>query len=293
MVFIPAVTPPEKCIEQSFCFIIRHQEIIVKPDQDRFLIPTEADILGLFLDREHAHFIGLWDGHCCYAIDCPIDLSLPEALHFLPLREAFLQFSPAGVHSTILASQVITWDKTFRFCGQCGQPTTELPKERAKVCNGCGLTNYPRLSPSIIVSVIRDKSILLGRSPRFPNGMYSVLAGFVEPGETLEECVQREIREEVGIEVKNIRYFGSQNWPFPHSMMIGFTADYSAGEIRVDNEEIVEAKWFKADEVPKLPGSYSIARRMIDHFIHNSPQEKQASRGEISQFYGSNNKNIS
>lgn len=270
MVFIPAVTPPEHCTKQKVCFIIKNQEIIVIPVQGRYRIPNENKISVLKLNFEHAHFIGLWNGQCCYTIEYPTGLSLPEPLQLIPLREAFLYFSSALVHAMSLATQIITWNKTFRFCGQCGHPTTELSDERAKVCDNCGLRSYPRLSPSVIVSVVKDKSILLGRSPRFPKGMYSVLAGFVEPGETLEECVQREVKEEVGVEVRNIRYFGSQNWPFPHSMMIGFTAEHACGDIRIDNREIVDAQWFKADEVPKLPGSYSIARHLIDHFINGS-----------------------
>ena len=116
------------------------------------------------------------------------------------------------------------------------------------------------------MSVVKDDHILLARSGRFPKKMYSVLAGFVEPGETLEECIRREVAEEVGIEVHNIRYFGSQNWPFPHSLMIGFTADYLSGEICIDDDEIVDARWFPAHDLPALPGSFSIAREIIDHF---------------------------
>ena len=270
MAFIPATTPPEDCMEQNVYFIIKDQNIIIVSDPDRHRIPTENEISVLNLNIEQSHFIGLWNDHCCYALEWPTHLTLSAPLEFTTLREAFNYFSSAEIHAISIASQIVTWDKTFRFCGQCGQPTTELAAERAKVCRSCGLTNYPRLSPSIIVSVIKDRSILLARSPRFLNGMYSILAGFVEPGETLEECVQREIKEEVGIEVENIRYFGSQNWPFPHSMMIGFTADYSRGEITIDNKEIIAAQWFKADEVPRLPGSYSIARKMIDCFINDS-----------------------
>ena len=142
----------------------------------------------------------------------------------------------------------------------------DMPDERAKRCPACGLVNYPRLSPAVIVAVIKGDQILLARNKRFRAPFYSVLAGFVEPGETLEQCVQREIHEEVGLSVKNIRYFGSQPWPFPNSLMIGFVADYAGGEIAVDNSELMEAGWFSAESLPVLPSPISIAWQLIDWF---------------------------
>lgn len=271
MEFIPKIKPPaEKGAKDPLYFLIKDQEIVVGRDHDHYFFPTETDISSCNLDIQKSHFIGTWNEGFCYALEFPENLSLTDAFESISLRDALSQFSSSEIRAVITAKQILTWDRNFRFCGQCGQPTIELSDERAKVCTNCGLTNYPRLSPSIIVSIIRDDRILLARSKRFPAGMYSVLAGFVEPGETLEECIQREVFEEVGIEVKNIHYFGSQNWPFPHSLMIGFTADYSRGEIRIDNNEIVDAKWFTAGNLPKLPGSYSIAREIIDHFCNSS-----------------------
>ena len=136
--------------------------------------------------------------------------------------------------------------------------------ERAKECPKCGLLNYPRISPAIIVAVLKGNQILLARSRRFPGGFYSVLAGYVEPGETLEECVRREVFEEVGIEVKNIRYFGSQPWPFPDSQMIAFTAEYLSGDIKPDESEIVDAGWFLPENLPEIPGKISIARSLLE-----------------------------
>jgi NAD+ diphosphatase len=163
--------------------------------------------------------------------------------------------------------QLINWDRTTRFCGRCGSPTQSSDSERAKVCQNCGLRNYPRISPAVIVAVTRERRILLARAFRFPMKIYSVIAGFVEPGETLEQCIRREIKEEVNIEVRNIRYFGSQPWPFPNSLMIAFTAEYAGGELRIDNEEIMDAGWFEAHELPNIPDKVSIARRLIDSFI--------------------------
>lgn len=276
MVFIPENIPPAALsAKDPLYFLIKDQEIIVKRGQHRCWTPSGTDIAIYELDLKQAHFLGSYNEHLCYALEFPKDLAISDSLQSITLRDAFTQFSSSDIQAISLAKQILTWDRNFRFCGRCGQPTIELSKERAKVCTRCGLMNYPRLSPSIIVSVVKDEHILLARSERFPEGMYSVLAGFVEPGETLEDCIQREVEEEVGVEVHNIHYFGSQNWPFPHSLMIGFTAEYLSGEIRIDNDEIVDAQWFTAHELPKIPGHYSIARKIIDHFCENSLSSAQ------------------
>jgi NAD+ diphosphatase len=165
------------------------------------------------------------------------------------------------------AVQIVAWDLTHRFCSRCATPTPPLAGERAKKCPACGLVSYPRLTPAVIVAVQRGNTILLARNAAFTAAFYSVLAGFVEPGETLEGTVRREIREEVGIEVRDIRYFGSQPWPFPHSLMIGFTANWAAGELRIDERELADAGWFAADALPTIPPKLSIARRLIDAFV--------------------------
>jgi NAD+ diphosphatase len=144
----------------------------------------------------------------------------------------------------------------------------ELQKvERAKRCPQCGLLHFPRLAPAIIVLIERGDRLLLARARRFPTAMYSVLAGFVEPGESLEEAVAREVKEEVGLSLRDIRYFGSQPWPFPDSLMIGFTAEYADGVVMVDNNEILDARWFGAEDMPEIPGKVSISRALIDHFL--------------------------
>ena len=132
------------------------------------------------------------------------------------------------------------------------------------------IVSFPRISPAIIVLVERDGKALLARSPRFKEGLFSTLAGFVEPGETLEDAVRREVKEEAGIDVKNIRYFGSQPWPFPDSLMVGFTAEYAGGEIKIDDNEILDARWFSAEDMPEIPGKISIARALIDYFLEKA-----------------------
>ncbi|CAN5160925.1 NAD(+) diphosphatase [soil metagenome] len=218
--------------------------------------------LGAVFERE----VGVLDGRRCFTVDLPPDAETPEGTVFRDLRslwgvdEAF--FLMAG-----RAKQIVEWHRTHRFCGRDGTETLPGPTELAKQCPRCGLVFYPRLSPAVIVLVGRGDELLLARSPGFPPGMYSVLAGFVEPGESIEETIKREIREEVGIEVGSLRYFGSQPWPFPNSLMIGFVADYAGGELKADLVEIEDADWYSVDDLPELPPKVSIARAMIEEFV--------------------------
>ena len=159
------------------------------------------------------------------------------------------------------------WERSHRFCGRCGEPTVRAEAERAKQCPRCGLLSFPRLSPAVIMRVERGEQILLARNRAFAEPIFSVLAGFVEPGESLEEAVMREVAEEAGIAITDLRYFGSQPWPFPHQLMIGFTARHAAGEIRIDPEELAEADWYGRESLPLLPSKMSISRRLIDAWI--------------------------
>lgn len=165
------------------------------------------------------------------------------------------------------AAQISTWAREHRFCGSCGTPTVQVPGERAMYCEHGNLRFYPRISPSMIVLITRGDEILLARSPRFVTGVYSTLAGFVEPGESAEDCVRREVMEEVQVKVRNITYMGSQCWPFPHSMMLGFHAEYESGEIVPQADEIEDARWFRIDDLPPLPANRSIARYLIEAYL--------------------------
>jgi len=168
------------------------------------------------------------------------------------------------------ACQVAHFIRTHQFCGQCGERMFSITWEVAKQCKSCGHRAYPRLSPAVIMAVVKDGQILLAKNKRNKGGIYSILAGFVEAGETLEQCVEREIFEEVGLKVNNLRYFGSQPWPFPHNMMIGFIADYVSGDIVVEPNELIAANWYHKDNLPPIPGYHTIAREMIDYVL-NSP----------------------
>lgn len=194
--------------------------------------------------------------------------ALPDDLELAGLRSLFGRMEDTEFQIAGYAMQLLNWVAENRCCGRCGNAMTFEDGERALTCTACRQTLYPRISPAVIVAITSGNRLLLARSGRFPGQrMFSVIAGYVEPGETLEACVQREIREEVGLSVANIRYFGSQSWPFSGSLMVGFTAEHAGGEIRVDGKEILEADWFAPDRLPEIPGKISIARQLIDWFI--------------------------
>jgi NAD+ diphosphatase len=218
----------------------------------------------------HGHFLGTLDGMPCVAVE---DEGTDADDAFVGLRDLWGIVDEPVWAIAGRAVQVVAWDRAHQFCGRCGQPTEPLADERARRCRQCGLTVHPRLAPAVIVLVERaDGRALLARNARFPEGMYSCVAGFVEPGETLEETVHREVREEVGIEVGDLRYFGSQPWPFPHSLMIGFFAKFASGELVPDGEEIADAAWFSTSDLPALPGEISIARALIEAWRQGSPR---------------------
>lgn len=270
MTFTPGFRAPtgkNRMNAGSLWFAFNQGRLLVKKSAAGYDIPDREEIAA-FLPASCRHFyFGELDGCSCYAacmgyegvLTAPLEWIDPRMLSGAACEELFWV---AG-----RANQLVAWEMSHHFCGRCGGPTRDKTDERAKTCPGCGLVNYPRLSPAVIMAVLKDDCILLARNNRFRAPMFSVLAGFVEPGETLEECVEREIREEVGITVKHIRYFGSQPWPFPDSLMIGFVAEYADGEIAVDGNEIAEAAWFSRNDLPPIPPSISIARRLIDWFV--------------------------
>nr|WP_246269990.1 NAD(+) diphosphatase [Methanofollis tationis] len=213
---------------------------------------------------EFTLFIGSLEGRPICAASVK---TVPAGLRPVPLRDLFGTVGDEELGIVGRAVQYVDFDRTHRYCGQCGAATLRKKDEIARVCPSCGLVAYPRLSPAVIVRVTDKERILLARSPHFPAGRYSVVAGFVEPGENVEHAARREVMEETGIAIANLRYFGSQPWPFPHSLMIGFTADYGGGEAVPDRQEIEDAGWFNADALPDLPGPASIARALIEDWL--------------------------
>ena len=213
-------------------------------------------------------YLGRLGGVQCWAAELPEKAEPPAGMAWAGLRALFSVLDDAHFALSGRALQLLAWDRTHQYCGRCGTKTEAKAQERVRICPACKLSAYPRVAPAIMALVHRRNEVtdelLLARSPHFPAGMYSALAGFVEPGESLEQCLAREVHEEVGVQVNNIRYFASQPWPFPHSLMIAFVCDWVSGEVRPQEAEIEEAKWFKVLQLPKLPSRISIARRLID-----------------------------
>ena len=265
--FVSGYSAPESGAKPAWWFAFAGNRLLVEwrngkaclPFADHWPLPELTLLRQLYL--------GALDQHPCYGVEIPENADLPRNTALQGLRELWGVLDETLFGLSGQALQIVDWDRCHQYCGRCGASTQSRGNDRAKHCAACGLLSYPRIAPAIMVRVVRNESILLARSPHYPPGRYSVLAGFVEPGETLEQTAHREVMEEVGIQIANLRYFGSQSWPFPHSLMIAFEADYAGGEIRIDAQEIEEADWFTRDRLPELPPPISIARWMIDDYL--------------------------
>jgi NAD+ diphosphatase len=267
MTFEPVFDPSQPESGSDLWFIIHEGKLAVRRDEDDYFIPRFSDVKHVQGSLDGAQCFGLTDERPCFLAELADAAELADGFEFRGIFDLLGLLEDELLMVAGCATQLIRWDRSHKYCGRCGRPTEDKADERAKICPDCGLNCYPRLSPAVIVAVVKDDRILLGTSARFRAGFWSVLAGFVEPGETLEECVVREVHEEVGILVKNVRYFGSQPWPFPDSLMLGFTAEYAEGEIKMDQSEITDAKWFAAQDLPNIPPKLSIARSLIDWFV--------------------------
>jgi NAD+ diphosphatase len=275
MTFIPDHRPIATEVTDALWFVFQGGQILIKSAGDGIRLPETADLNHFDSNLVRKLNLGRLDERPCYAAELADSQTLSDGFRFVDLRELFFTLTDELIWVAGRANQLVIWNQNHRFCGKCGRPTAEKTDERAKMCPQCGMVNYPRISPAVIVAVTKSDQLLLAHSGRFPTKFYSVLAGFVETGESLEECVRREIMEEVGIEVRNIRYFGSQPWPFPDSLMIGFTAEHAAGRIKIDGAEIADADWFSADNLPRIPPRLSIARKLIDWFVENNTKPSQ------------------
>ena len=272
--FLSMIRPPEGFdpTGSAHWFVVRNGEVLVG---EHGLWPhRSAAELGLSMDDEPL-FLGILEGEPVWTAGVAAETEPPDGLVFEPLlalaaRLPDHQWALAG-----RAVQLVEWERTHRFCGRCGTATLPAEGERAKRCPECGLLAFPRLAPAVITLVERDGKALLARGRTFGVPMYSCIAGFVEPGETLEEAVRREVREEVGIALGRLRYFASQPWPFPNSLMVGFLAEWESGEIVIDPDEIVQAGWFGPDELPRIPPKLSIARSLIDDWLQRQEASPQ------------------
>jgi NAD+ diphosphatase len=262
-------------VPQNAVFLIYHGDRLLTDMRGASPVPLEGSVLGsLETDADVSLFLGYWQDRACYA------LAYVDSPQFDPMQfnMGSLYQLLGRVHPELFALagrglQIVSWHFDHQFCGRCGAPMQRHPKDRAMSCKPCRQLLYPRLSPAIIVLVTRGNEMLLARNHSFPEGMYSTLAGFVEAGESSEQCVRREVEEETGIIVKDIQYFGSQPWPFPSQLMLGFFAEYDSGVITPDDDEIADAQWFTASNMPATPPAHAISGQLIENFLRRQTEQ--------------------
>jgi NAD+ diphosphatase len=264
------VIPVAQPDAQALAFVFRDGRMLVGPELE---IPDFATVARAARFAAGPILLGAVDGRSCYAVAIE-DGEPPGGLASVGLRELFSRMQPGPMVAMAgRASQTLDWWFGHAYCGRCGQATEAHEKEMARACPGCGALHFPRINPAVITLVHRgEDEILLAHDHRFRPGFFALLAGFVEAGETLEQAVAREVREEVGLEVDGLRYFGSQSWPFPSQLMVGFFARYRSGEIRIQEEELTEARWFPLDALPgpgDRPAGFSIAGRLIARYLED------------------------
>lgn len=259
--------PPALIDGEVLWFVMCHGQLMVRFLQERPWLPTHHKAEAYGLESYSPLYLGRLDHRHCFAVAVDDTYQAPEGYEFVSLRALFGQLDFAMASMAGRASQLISWRTNHQFCSRCGAKTTAHATESAMICGACDYTQYPRISPCIITLVIRGEEALLARNARFPDGFFSCLAGFIEAGESAEQAVHREVFEEVGVHLGKLQYYGSQSWPFPHALMLGFHSHYAGGEIVEDQVEIVEAGWFHYESLPHIPGPGSIARELIEAWV--------------------------
>lgn len=264
--FIPDHRPPDEAGSEPLLFAFRRRELLVTEDHG---LPEVRIIDAHGIAAVRTQYLGRLGERHCFSAELEEGFEPPGGLVLRDLRMLFGALDETLHTLAGRAVQIVEWDRTHQFCGACGQCTVPADHDRSRMCPDCQIPLYPRLSPAMIVAVERGDEILLGRSSHFPPGIFSVLAGFVEPGESAEEAVVREVWEETRIVVRDVRYFRSQPWPFPNSLMLGFTAQYESGEIDTRHDpEIERADWFHVDALPQtFPGNVSISQWLLHDFV--------------------------
>ncbi len=267
----PSNTPLNTYNIAAYWFIFRSNELLVEIRDNDVRIPYNNKLEELNISPIRTQFLGKLKDNPCYSAEVGFKTNTPEGMEFKDLRSLYDDLEEDIFLLAGKAIQIVNWDKNHQYCGRCGNPTENIKDETAKICPECGFTSHTRLSPAVITAIIKDGKILMAKHSRATGNPYGLIAGFVEPGETIEDAVVRETLEEVGIKVKNIKYFGSQPWPFPNSLMIAYTAEYDTGEIQVDGKEIIEAQWFTRSDLPRIPHKMSIAGELIEWYINKYP----------------------
>lgn len=264
----PVYTPEWRKHPDAELIVFCGRDMLLRSDNDQYEFPRTAELE--YLNISSALSIGLRNGRPCYAVDlAELPEPPPEPVQKVAVRHAVGFLRDSAFSAGCRAKELLHWRRQHRFCGHCGEKLSESHSDIALVCPSCGERFYPQLAPAVIVAVTRGDEILLAHNRNFLPEIHGLIAGFVEAGENIEEAIAREIMEETGVTVGNIRYFSSQCWPFPNSLMLGFYADYVSGEVHPDGTELETLGWFRAGALPKIPPKGSIARRIIEDFEQN------------------------
>jgi NAD+ diphosphatase len=267
--FVSSLALPSGYDGEISWFVFRGHDLVVRdPNDGSFVeVPVARQLSELGVTAIRSQVLGHFDGRpaCCVEIDASTEL--PPGFVAYSLRRLFGRMEQAVFDVAGTAYQVQYWDKTHQVCAACASVLEYRSGSRSKQCVTCKIEYFPRVAPAMIVLVEDGDMLLMARHSQLPPGMYALVAGFVEPGETLEECVAREVLEETGIEVDDIRYFASQPWPFPHQIMVAFFARKCGGDLRVDKEELEDAQFFHYKNLPMLPPPISVARKLIDAWL--------------------------
>lgn len=258
-------TPCAEPEEDGFWLLLQGTRVLVTEARD---LPG-YDSAGPLADNQDALYIGRWRGKTCRLRALTGEFAIPKGLEAVNILAPEPQLPLSLLSLAGVGNAILHWEKTSRCCDNCGGKMIRLSGEWGKRCESCTAQHYPRIHPCVIVLVRRGKELLLVRKPEWAPGRFGLVAGFVEFGENLEQCVEREVREETGLEVRNIRYLGSQSWPFPSQLMTGFSADYAGGELKFQDAELVEGGWYAAENLPQLPARRSIARWLIDTAVED------------------------
>jgi NAD+ diphosphatase len=253
--------------QQGLALLFLGDYLLFSPDRPgQVLFPMSLDAVRDTWQADTSIEIGQWQGQRLWAVSVSKQAAEQENFESLYLKRPHPLLPPALFTLALRGKQLLHWQRQTRFCGACGHLLRLHELELMRVCHICGASYYPKYAPAVIVRITRGREILLARGEHFPEGLYSHIAGFIEIGESAEEAIVREVREEVNLEIQNIQYFGSQPWPFPDSYMLAFTAEYLSGDLKIDGVELTEAAWFSPENLPTVPESHSISRTLFDDY---------------------------
>ncbi len=254
--------------KKYYWFVFSNEQLLLKKEGDTYTIPYQENNPTPVAEWTRIHELTYTDGEIfkCYAVDYPLT-NLPEGYETSALRPTYLLLPHHLYQMAGKGAEILYWDQNSKYCPVCGMPM-KFHTAISKRCTGCGKEIWPSVATAIIVRIEKENKILMVHARNFRGDFFGLVAGFVETGETLEECVHREVMEETGLHIKNVKYFGSQPWPYPCGLMVGFTAEYESGDIKLQNSELSAGSFFSKDNLPQIPGKASLARALIDDWLN-------------------------